>query len=194
MDNNKGQTIFLSVIGIATLLVAIIGATFAWFSVTVTGNDNASSIIVTTAVLGEIIFTDGPEINLTNIRPETSPGASKTFTIRNSNSSATEQVQYYITLRVVENDLTPVANGMFVHALKDATTSNIGTLITMAETAVPITDTRLGGATATGTLNGYDSHSYVYFIQFKESGSNQNSAQGKRFNGALRVDLIDPSH
>ena len=32
MTENKGQTIFLSVIGIATLLVAIIGATFAYFT------------------------------------------------------------------------------------------------------------------------------------------------------------------
>ena len=32
MGENKGQTIFLSVIGIATLLVAIIGATFAYFT------------------------------------------------------------------------------------------------------------------------------------------------------------------
>lgn len=67
MDNNKGQTIFLSVIGIATLLVAIIGATFAWFSVTIQGNDNASSIIVTTATVGSVVFTDGNEINMTNI-------------------------------------------------------------------------------------------------------------------------------
>ncbi len=32
MGENRGQTIFLSVIGIATLLVAIIGATFAYFT------------------------------------------------------------------------------------------------------------------------------------------------------------------
>ncbi len=41
MGDNKGQTIFLSVIGIATLLVAIIGATFAYFTTTV-NSDNVS--------------------------------------------------------------------------------------------------------------------------------------------------------
>ena len=68
MDNNKGQTIFLSVIGIATLLVAIVGATFAWFSISVSGNANASSIIVTTAKLGSVEFTDGNLIEMSNIR------------------------------------------------------------------------------------------------------------------------------
>lgn len=37
MGENKGQTIFLSVIGIATLLVAIIGATFAYFTTSMGG-------------------------------------------------------------------------------------------------------------------------------------------------------------
>ncbi len=41
MVDNKGQTIFLSVIGIATLLVAIIGATFAYFTTQV-NSDNVS--------------------------------------------------------------------------------------------------------------------------------------------------------
>ena len=33
MDDTKGQTIFLTIVGIATLLVAVVGATFAWFSI-----------------------------------------------------------------------------------------------------------------------------------------------------------------
>ena len=51
MENSKGQTIFLSVIGVATLLVAIIGATFAWFSVEVSGNESAQSVYVETMKL-----------------------------------------------------------------------------------------------------------------------------------------------
>src|SRR5574344_1792224 len=100
MDSNKGQTIFLSVIGIATLLVAIIGATFAWFNVSVQGNANASSIYVTTANLGTVVFTDGAQINYTNIRPETNPSTSKTFYIVNTDSKATENISYSIKLNV----------------------------------------------------------------------------------------------
>lgn len=37
MENKKGQGIFLGVVGVATLVVAIIGATFAYFSASTTG-------------------------------------------------------------------------------------------------------------------------------------------------------------
>lgn len=35
MENSKGRGIFLGVVSVATLIVAIIGATFAWFSASV---------------------------------------------------------------------------------------------------------------------------------------------------------------
>ncbi len=38
MENRKGSGVFLGVIGVATLIVAIIGATFAYFSATTPGN------------------------------------------------------------------------------------------------------------------------------------------------------------
>ena len=40
MENKNGSGIFLGVVSVATLIVAIIGATFAYFSATVTGNGN----------------------------------------------------------------------------------------------------------------------------------------------------------
>ena len=38
-NNRKGPGIFYAVVGVATLVVAIIGATFAYFSATATNND-----------------------------------------------------------------------------------------------------------------------------------------------------------
>ena len=58
MESNKGQTIFLSVIGIATLLVAIVGATFAWFSTGITGSQDAETATVTTATVGAITIVN----------------------------------------------------------------------------------------------------------------------------------------
>ncbi len=57
MDNNRGQTIFLSVIGIATLLVAIIGATFAYFTTQVTGSGTGGSLEGTTAKISGTTLT-----------------------------------------------------------------------------------------------------------------------------------------
>lgn len=180
MDSNKGQTIFLSVIGIATLLVAIIGATFAWFSVTVQGNDQASSIIVTTAVLGSVVFTDGNVIDLSNIQP--GANATKTFTVSNTTSGVTEDYSYDIYLNITANTLSAAADGQFVHSLS-GTKNGSGTLVTVAEAAVPTATTKLG----TGVLAGTETHTYTYNISFKNTDSNQNAAQGKTFSGALSV-------
>ena len=40
MENSKGRGIFLGVVSVATLIVAIIGATFAWFSASVGSGEN----------------------------------------------------------------------------------------------------------------------------------------------------------
>ena len=37
-ENNGGKGLFYGVIGVATLIVAIIGATFAWFTATAAGD------------------------------------------------------------------------------------------------------------------------------------------------------------
>ena len=40
MENSKGRGIFLGVVSVATLIVAIIGATFAWFSASIGSGEN----------------------------------------------------------------------------------------------------------------------------------------------------------
>ena len=53
-NNDNGRGIFYGVIGVATLVVAIIGATFAYFSATAVSN-NAVNVGTTTVSLS---FTD----------------------------------------------------------------------------------------------------------------------------------------
>ena len=42
MDNNKSRGIFLGVLSVATLIVSIIGATFAYFVASDSGNEGAA--------------------------------------------------------------------------------------------------------------------------------------------------------
>ena len=186
MDNNKGQTIFLSVIGIATLLVAIVGATFAWFSISVSGNANASSIVVTTAKLGSVEYTDGAAITLTNIKP-TTEATTKTFTVANTDSAATETIEYKIGLVIDTNTLTAVADGAFTHELTGVSdkTSGAGTLVSVAKEEVPTASKILGN----GSLIGYEKHTYTYKIQFAETNKDQNAAQGAKFGAKIQVAL-----
>ncbi len=57
MGDNRGQTIFLSVIGIATLLVTIIGATFAYFTTQVTPSGTGGNVETSTAKVGNTTVT-----------------------------------------------------------------------------------------------------------------------------------------
>ena len=65
--NNRGNGIFLGVIGVATLIVAIIGATFAYFSASTNSANNAITVNSTTVSLD---FDDTVNKNLkTNLIP-----------------------------------------------------------------------------------------------------------------------------
>ena len=126
MEDGKGQSIFLSIIGIATLLVAVVGATFAWFSINVSGNEDSSGMVFYTNNLGQVSFTDGKEINL-----ELAPGVftTKEFTVEETDPSAVGQIKYNIVLNVVSNTLTPNADGQFVHSLTSTGNTNEGTTV-----------------------------------------------------------------
>ena len=50
-ENNKGSMIILTVIGIATLLIAVIGATFAFFTVQIKGNVEESTVQVSSSTM-----------------------------------------------------------------------------------------------------------------------------------------------
>ena len=62
MENKRGSGIFLGVVGVATLVVAIIGATFAFFSASATANN---TVDVTA-------YEFNVEVDLDQILPETS--------------------------------------------------------------------------------------------------------------------------
>lgn len=185
MDDVKRQTIFLTIVGIATLLVSIVGSTFAWFSITVTGAETPNSIIVNSGTLGQVNFNDGNTIEINNLMP--GDFKTKTFTVSQTDPSATGKIAYNIVLNIKENTLTPNSANGFVHSLKSSGNSNGGTLATLNETEVPEEGLIIGS----GVIEGYESHTYEYRIGLKKLDENQNSAQGKKFSGYLSVVLTN---
>jgi len=185
MGEVKGQAIFLSIVGICTLLVAIVGATFAWFSITVTGNENPTDIVINSGTLGQVNFNDGTAIDIKSLMPGNF--TTKTFTVSQTDPSATGKISYNIVLNVKANTLTPVAQGAFIHSLKSTGNTNGGTLATMNETEVPENSFIIGS----GVIEGYESHQYEYTIGLKNLNINQNAAQGKTFSGYLSVVLTN---
>ena len=74
MENKNGQGIFYGVIGVATLVVAIIGATFAYFSATVTGNGDTvtgNTLDVTAATLS--LEVEKIDYNVTGVNNDLVP-------------------------------------------------------------------------------------------------------------------------
>lgn len=99
-NGGKNNTILLTVIAIATLLVVVTGATFAYFAAVVSGNDKASSISITAASQGTTITASGGEpVKLQNIYPRgTTAGsewATKTLTLTSTKNEGNTGTSVY---------------------------------------------------------------------------------------------------
>jgi len=88
MENGKNSnTVLLTVLGVATLLVALVGATFAYFSATVS-NEDAQSVSITTATPVALIYKhQNGALTMTN----SVPGSSKTATFLVRNPDGTDE-------------------------------------------------------------------------------------------------------
>lgn len=203
MNDNRGQTIFLSVIGIATLLVAIIGATFAYFTTTMSGT--AQDVKATTGTLGKVEFT-AEAINLDKILPG-KKSDDKTLTV--SLGASDFDVKYACYMNVTGNEVTD----MYLE-LTDGDTNPAGTDIVEASKNKQISkvayveyntpgDTESGIKTpagtaekieiAKGTLTANSTKSLKYAIHFKETGVEQNEQQGSRFDASVYCELESAS-
>lgn len=60
INDNRGRDIFYGIVAVATLIVAIIGATLAYFSVTASSNEGA---INATAAIVSIAYNDGQQVS-----------------------------------------------------------------------------------------------------------------------------------
>lgn len=80
MENRRGNEIFLGVVGVATLLVAIIGATFAYFSASAQSGNEA---INTSSAQLQLGYADDPGKLSTNLIPSSNTIALFTATDKN---------------------------------------------------------------------------------------------------------------
>ena len=66
---DKKNVVFLTVLAVATLLTAVVGTTFAYFTATVQGNGSATTTTITTANNLGITYSDGEAITGNSIIP-----------------------------------------------------------------------------------------------------------------------------
>ena len=174
----KNNTVLLTIIAIATLLVAMAGATFAFFAATVNSSNADKSIQIKTATIG-ITYNHGTEVSVENLMPGGTID-SKVVTIENT--STDYAAKYTLEWAAgVTNEFTRPQDFTY--------------LVTCEGTGAPThTRTQLP---ATGTtpkiLDGIDlpantTHTCTFTFQYDFSSDvNQNEDQNKTFNGNFKI-------
>ena len=185
-EKQKSNTVILTIILSATFLVVMVGATFAYFTAKVSGNDTASSVIVNTASLGTITYTNGTELKLENAYPGAT-SETKTFTVA-ADASATANVNYSLNWTNVTNGFVNKEDLVYTLTGANSDASNTTTtLVTKTNEVAPSANTLIGSS----VLKPGETHTYSLTVNFKETGSDQNANQGKAFTGKIEVSTGD---
>lgn len=202
-NGGKNNTILLTVIAIATLLVVVTGATFAYFAAVVRGNDTASSISITAASKGtQVAFTGGETVNLTNIYPKGTAAGSewitKNVTLSSSATNSTGTSKYTFTMSGAANgfDFTDdegnevkdgTENIKFTFT-RDATVKNsegkLTEVTTPTETATPTSVVDSAGAIIGSGIvknNFANTVTYVLKVYYDNASYNQNNGAQREF-------------
>lgn len=194
-NGGKSNTILLTVIGIATLLVVVTGATFAYFAAIVNGNDTATSIQVTAGNGGTITFGGGEEITLSNIFPRgTTTGnewVTKNITLTNSanaGSNTTSKYEFTISLdnntfdyKGTDGNTVTDSDNIKYTFIRDIDKST-GTVTAPTETPTPtkvVSGTIIGSGTVANNVA--NTIAYTLKVYYDNASYNQNNGQEREF-------------
>lgn len=172
-NGGKSSTILLTVIGIATLLVVVVGATFAYFAATVTGNENEKSVTVTAAANGSTItFGGGDKIELTNIYPKNTAWVTREIYVTNSEIETVKTATNRFYMNVEENTFT-AGDLQFTFTKEGAEESTTKTSLGTAGTKVEL---------ASDTVTQSEAHTIKYTLKvyYVNSATNQNPGEGSK--------------
>lgn len=202
-NGGKNNTILLTVIAIATLLVVVTGATFAYFAAVVRGNENASSISITAASKGtQVAFSGGETVNLTNIYPKGTAAGSewitKNVTLSSSATNSTGTSKYTFTMSAATNgfnftddegnEVKDGTENIKFTFTRDATVKNsegqLTEVTTPTETATPTSVVDSAGAIIGSGIvknNFANTVTYVLKVYYDNASYNQNNGAQREF-------------
>lgn len=194
-DQTRGNTILMTVIGVATLLVALVGATFAYFSATVSNASN-QSVSITTATPAALEYKQTKALTLTNAKPgdKVTDGS---FTVTNPAGNA---VTYTYDLNVMVDDNTfsaaTSANQLLLSYTVASSGANVPTLANFG-TATDVTDgtTTFKVGTSTPLVSDQkiapgETHTFTGTLEFVNLNVSQNENQGKSFVAHIDADDV----
>ena len=175
IDKDK-MTLFVT--GMFLLLIMTTGLSYAYFSASVKGNENAKDMVVEAGTLS-LVYTDGPEIKAQNIKPGWS--TTKEVSVKNT---GTLEANYNIIWQSLTNEITN--NDMVI----SATCQRLNASGTVEGTCESISQAAISDMTIAKkiSIESGITHKYTFTILFKETNADQNYNQGKEFNGVLGIE------
>ena len=173
---------FMFVIVLVLVFLLTVGLTYAYFSLTVSGNDVAETINVNTTKL-ELKYTDGKEIKANSIEPGWT--ITKSLTIENTGS---EEVYYDLGWQDLTNEIEQ-------DELKISGTCDSGSCENIDVSIVPLVSNQKAGFGKVVNpyksgiaIAGGETHTYTIkleFINYTDKAQNYN--QGKKVSGVLGI-------
>lgn len=207
----KKNTILLTVIAIATLLVAVVGATFAYFTanVTTTGNDNnQNKASVTTYALTSATMNAGNKVQETNVYPGFKTVKYVTITGQCPNGATTcDSVDAEIVItptiaaefgndvtwslyegtnsdtdQIVCNGTTSTENGQSTSTFSCPNTEGLEAVIENGSTTAKSYPV---------TVTGGFAKTYYLVVEYAETNAPQNTQQGKELSLEMKFQLAN---
>ena len=192
-ENNNGRGLFYGVIGVATLIVAIIGATFAYFSVnaSITNNNNIAGSTVElsdTTIAGTLTRVTPSTVSMVPLKTEelqkgiTGEGNQKCI---DENGAKVCDI-YTLTINNTSNAPVSLAGNLTITAtdmadlrwsLLESPDSATGATAKAVSDTVIVANELLAAKTGTKT--------YHFVIWFNETELNQNTQAGKSYSGTV---------
>ena len=163
---------------IISVLILLIGVSFAYFSLEITGNDTAKYNTITTGAL-KLTFTDTNALTLTDALPGDS--ATKTISVKNTGTIDTSYnlVWTELTNGIINNELVIEAT---CKRLNSSGTEE-GTCSSISQKAVS-SDSNI---TSNIPIKPGYTHEYTVKIIFIDTGKPQNYNKNKTFEGKLGI-------
>ena len=173
----KDKKIYLGV-SLAFLLLMTISLSYAYFSTNVSGNDNAKEVVVNAGTLS-LVYTDGPEIKVENIRPGKT--ITKEVTVKNTGTLDTNyNIVWQSLINEITNDelvLSATCQRLNASGIVEGTCNSIP--------QAPIKDATISKKIS---IESGITHKYTFTILFKDIKVDQNYNQGKKFSGVLGIE------
>ena len=175
IDKDK-MTLFVT--GMFLLLIMTTGLSYAYFSASISGNENAKNVVVEAGTLS-LVYTDGPKIKVQNIKPGWS--TTKEVSVKNNGTLGAyyNVIWQSLTNTISNNELVLSATCQRLNAsgIVEGTCKSIS--------QAPISDMTIAKRVS---IESGITHKYTFTILFKETNVDQNTNQGKKFNGVLGIE------